>query len=349
MIVELVVRLFGMILLGAAGWRLGEYLAGIALPDSYLRYSVVVLTLVGAVVGALVVPWVTIRPLRYVRRRIQELPAKELFAIIAGLIVGLIIAALLSPVLANLPSPFGDVLPFVGAILFGYLGVVVMTMRRQDIYALLNSRFARSAEPPQDERSVLLDTSVIIDGRIADISQTGFIAGTMLVPRFVLNELQHIADSSDSLRRNRGRRGLEMLNRLKDESVTPVRITDMDAPEARDVDDKLVMLAKSLGCPVVTNDYNLNRVAQLQGVMVLNINELANAVKSVLLPGETISIKIIQEGKELGQGVGYLDDGTMIVVEEGRPYIGQTIPVLVKKVLQKTEGRLVFAQPNVTR
>jgi uncharacterized protein YacL len=349
MIVELAVRLFGMILLGAAGWRFGEYLAGVAPQDSYLRYSVVILTLVGAVLGALVAPWVTIRPIRYIRRKIQELPAKELFAIIAGLIVGLIIAALLSPVLANLPSPFGDVLPFVGAILFGYLGVVVMTMRRKDIFALLNSRFAKSGGTPQDERPVLLDTSVIIDGRIADISQTGFITGTMLVPRFVLSELQHIADSSDSLRRNRGRRGLEMLNRLKEESVTPVRITDMDVPEAREVDDKLVMLAKTLRCPVVTNDYNLNRVAQLQGVIVLNINELANAVKSVLLPGETISIKIIQEGKELGQGVGYLDDGTMIVVEEGRPHIGRTIPVLVKKVLQKTEGRLVFAQPSQER
>jgi uncharacterized protein YacL len=168
----------------------------------------------------------------------------------------------------------------------------------------------------------------------------------MLVPRFVLNELQHIADSPDALRRNRGRRGLDMLNRLKEESVVPVRITDMDVSDAREVDDKLVMLAKGLRCPVVTNDYNLNRVAQLQGVIVLNINELANAVKSVLLPGETIPVKIIQEGKELGQGVGYLDDGTMIVVEEGRPYIGQTIPVLVKKVLQKPEGRLVFAQPE---
>jgi len=165
----------------------------------------------------------------------------------------------------------------------------------------------------------------------------------------VLNELQHIADSSDTLRRNRGRRGLDMLNRLKEESLVPVRITDMDAPEAHDVDDKLIQLAKNMRCPVVTNDYNMNRVAQLQGVMVLNINELANAVKSVLLPGETIEVDIIQEGRELGQGVGYLDDGTMIVIEEGRPYIGQTIPVLVKKVLQQTAGRLVFAQPNQDR
>jgi uncharacterized protein YacL len=345
MVLELFVRLLGMIFLGVVGWRLGEYLASNVSSESYLVF-VLIPTLVGAVLGALIAPWVTIKPIQYLRRKIQELPAKELLAIIIGLIVGLIIAALLSPVLANLPSPFGDLLPFISALLFGYLGIVVATMRRKDLLALLRSRFSGS-EVPKDERPVLLDTSVIIDGRIADISQTGFISGTMLVPRFVLNELQHIADSSDSLRRNRGRRGLEMLNRLKEESVVPVRITDMDAPEAREVDDKLVMLAKNLRCPVVTNDYNLNRVAQLQGVMVLNINELANAVKSVLLPGETITIKIIQEGKELGQGVGYLDDGTMIVVEEGRPYIGRSIPVLVKKVLQKTEGRLVFAQPTV--
>ena len=347
MVLEIVVRLLGMILLGAAGWRLGEYLADSAPPESFFRYLMVILALAGAAIGALIAPWVTIKPIQYLRRKIQELPAKELLAIIIGLIVGLIIAALLTPVLARLPSPLGEVLPFIAAVLFGYLGVVVASMRRKDLFALLSSRFSRSTEEPMAERPVLLDTSVIIDGRIADISQTGFISGTMLVPRFVLNELQHIADSPDSLRRNRGRRGLEMLNRLNEESVVPIRITDMDAPDAREVDDKLVMLAKSLRCPVLTNDYNLNRVAQLQGVTVLNINELANAVKSVLLPGETISIKIIQEGKELGQGVGYLDDGTMIVVEEGRPYIGQTIPILVKKVLQKTEGRLVFAQPAI--
>jgi uncharacterized protein YacL len=348
MILELVLRLFGMILLGAAGWQLGEYLAGSAAPDYYLRY-VVVLMLAGVALGGLLAPYLTVRPIRWIRRRIRQLPAQELFAIIIGLIMGLIVAALLSPVLANLPSPFGQFLPFLAALLFGYLGMAVMMMRQKDMFAILGSRFSADGGFSQEERPVLLDTSVIIDGRIADISQTGFIAGTMLVPRFVLNELQHIADSPDPLRRNRGRRGLDMLNRLKEESVVPVRITDMDAPEAREVDDKLIQLAKSLRCPILTNDYNMNRVAQLQGVLVLNVNELANAVKSVLLPGETILVKVIQEGKELGQGVGYLDDGTMIVIEEGRPFIGQTIPVFVKKVLQKTEGRLVFAQPTLDR
>jgi uncharacterized protein YacL len=347
MIIEIIVRIIGLILLGVAGWRLGEYLTTVTSPEWYFRL-VIPLTLAGAAIGALVAPWVTIKPIEYLRRKIQELPAKELLAIISGLIVGLLIAALLSPVLSKLPSPFGDIMPFLAAVLFGYLGVVVMTMRRKDITTLLSSRFSRVDETPQEERPILLDTSVIIDGRIADVSQTGFVPGTMVVPRFVLNELQHIADSPDSLRRNRGRRGLEILNRLKEESRASVRITDLDVPEAREVDDKLVMLAKRMNCPVLTNDYNLKRVAQVQGVQVLNINELANAVKTILLPGETIAVKIIQEGKELGQGVGYLDDGTMIVIEEGRPYIGQTIPVLVKKVLQKTEGRLVFAQPDLS-
>jgi uncharacterized protein YacL len=186
----------------------------------------------------------------------------------------------------------------------------------------------------------------IADGRIADISQTGFIGETMLVPRFVLNELQHIADSSDPLRRNRGRRGLDMLNRLQKESVVPIRVSDIDIEELREVDDKLVMLAKQLHCPIITNDYNLNRVAELQGVVVLNINELANAVKAVFLPGETMGVRIIQEGKEVGQGVGYLDDGTMVVVENGKRHINQNIDVTVTKVLQTPAGRMIFAQPQ---
>jgi uncharacterized protein YacL len=196
---------------------------------------------------------------------------------------------------------------------------------------------------------VLLDTSVIIDGRIADVSQTGFIRETMLIPRFVLNELQHIADSPDPLRRNRGRRGLDMLNKLQKDSVVPIRISDMDVEEFSEVDDKLVRLARNLHCPIMTNDFNLNRVAELQGVIVLNINELANAVKAVVLPGETLHVRVIQEGKELGQGVGYLDDGTMIVVENGRRYINKGINVIVSKVLQTSAGRMIFAQLEDSR
>jgi uncharacterized protein YacL len=194
------------------------------------------------------------------------------------------------------------------------------------------------------EDVVLLDTSVIIDGRIADISQTGFIRSTMLVPRFVLNELQYIADSSDSLRRNRGRRGLDVLRHLQDESRVPVKITDIDIEGVKNVDDKLVMVAKQLGCPVITNDFNLNNVAKLQGVVVLNINDLANAVKTVILPGETMNLKIIQEGKEREQGVAYLSDGTMVVVENGRPYIDRNVDITVTKVLQTSAGRMIFAR-----
>jgi uncharacterized protein YacL len=344
----LVLRIIGMIVLGLVGWGLGSLLAGDAPAEQY-TLIVVALTLAGVVVGGLVTPWALSRPTQHLQRRIQQLPAQELLAIVIGLIVGLFIAVLLAPILVRFPSPLGELLPLVCALFFGYLGASVMSLRHKDLFALISKSPSPDSHEPRGGKPVLLDTSVIIDGRIADISQTGFISGAMLVPRFVLNELQHIADSSDALRRNRGRRGLDMLNRLKEESIVPVQITDLDVPEAREVDDKLVMLAKTLDCAVVTNDYNLNRVAQLQGVPILNINELANAVKWVLLPGETISVQVIQEGKEWGQGIGYLDDGTMIVIEEGRPYIGQTIRILVKKVLQKAEGRLVFAQPQLDR
>ncbi len=192
----------------------------------------------------------------------------------------------------------------------------------------------------------MLDTSVIIDGRIADVAQTGFIRAPLLVPNFVLAELQYIADSPDSLRRNRGRRGLEMLNRMQKDSSVPVRIVDLDVEGVRQVDAKLVQLARDLECPIVTNDYNLNRVAGLQGVQVLNINELSNAVKSVVLPGETMNVRVIQEGKEVGQGIGYLDDGTMVVIENGKRHMDSEVEVAVTKVLQTNAGRMIFATLN---
>jgi uncharacterized protein YacL len=281
------------------------------------------------------------------------MPAHQLVAGVFGLTLGLVVALLVTYPLSLLPEPYRYILPLVLAIVFSYLGIAVMITRQQDILNLLEgSRFLRGGEhagsATREERYVLLDTSVIIDGRIADVSKTGFIFGTMLVPRFVLYELQHIADSSDNLRRNRGRRGLDILNRLQKDSLVPVRITDMDVEGVREVDGKLVMLSKQLNCPILTNDYNLNRVAELQGVTVLNINELANAVKAVFLPGETMSIKVIQEGKEVGQGVAYLDDGTMIVVEDGRRYLNQALNVVVTKVLQTAAGRMIFARPDNT-
>ena len=297
-------------------------------------------------------PYFTVKPFQTVRETIRKLPAHQLMAAIAGLVVGLIVAALLALPLSLLPSPLGQVLPFVGAVVFAYLGVAVMVMRQRDMFSLVESRLGSREDgwKPRDRGGmVLLDTSVIIDGRIADISHTGFISGVITVPRFVLAELQHIADSPDALRRNRGRRGLEMLNKLQKDSSVPIRISDMDVDGVREVDDKLVVLGKQLRCPIITNDYNLNRVAELQGVTVLNINELANAVKSVTLPGEELHVLIIQEGKELGQGVGYLDDGTMVVVENGRQHINETIDVIVTKVLQTAAGRMLFASPLIER
>ena len=348
MSVEFVFRLIGMVVMAVLCFRLGLYLGG----DWTDVRVISALTLAGAALGLVITPWLTVRPYRWIRNRIQRMPASQLIAATIGLVIGLAVAALLTPALSNLPPPLGDLLPFVASVVFGYLGMAVMVMRQQDIFQvgarLVRDSGFRSTKARKGD-VVLLDTSVIIDGRIADISRTGFIGETMLVPRFVLNELQHIADSSDPLRRNRGRRGLDMLNKLQKESVVPIRITDMDVAEVREVDDKLVMLAKQLHCPVITNDYNLNRVAELQGVMVLNVNELANAVKVIFLPGETMQVHIIQEGKEAGQGVGYLDDGTMVVVENGRRHINHTIEAMVTKVLQTAAGRMIFAQPEDQR
>ncbi len=189
---------------------------------------------------------------------------------------------------------------------------------------------------------LLVDTSVVIDGRITDVARTGFVAGEMLAPRFVLGELQRLADSADAQRRSRGRHDLDMLRRLQD--AGSVRVVDLDAEQAQGVDDKLVALACRLHCAILTTDYNLNRVAELQGVRVLNVNDLANAVKPVFLPGESLSIEIVQKGKEQGQGVGYLDSGLMIVVEGGAAHVGRTVEATVTKVLQTAAGRLVFAR-----
>ncbi len=344
---EFISRIVGMILLAVGGIFWGIHIAKIADSSPYQYASIFLL--VGALVGLVLTPYVTVRPFMALRKRIRQAPAQQLLSAVLGLVVGLIIAGLVSFPLSMLPAPYSQFLPFVAAVLFGYLGSLVMLTRQHDIFTLVRGQLPLRGEqsesdPIKRQRPVLLDTSVIIDGRIADISQTGFIEGEMLVPRFVLNELQHVADSSDALRRNRGRRGLDMLRRLQEESITPVRITDRDIEGVREVDDKLVLLAKQLRCPIVTNDYNLNRVAELQGVRVLNINELANAVKALILPGESLDIKIVQEGKEIGQGVGYLDDGTMVVVEDGEPYVDQQTEVIVTKVLQTAAGRMLFAR-----
>jgi uncharacterized protein YacL len=343
---EFVARILGMVILGLIGGYLGAQLGRLA--NLSEEYYAAVIGLVGAMMGLALTPLFTIQPMRALRAVLVRVPAQTLAAGLTGLVTGLIIAALLSFPLSLLPSPFGEILPFLGVLLFSYLGITIFVMRQTDIVSVLRFIPGRGqteeAQEPGSSRSILLDTSVIIDGRIADIAQTGFLSGTLLIPRFVLNELQYIADSPDSLRRQRGRRGMEVLSRLQKDTIVPVRISDIDVEGVREVDDKLVILARQLRCPILTNDYNLNRIAELQGVAVLNVNELANAVKLVLLPGESLSVNIIQEGREAGQGVGYLDDGTMVVVEDGRDHLHIETTVTVTKVLQTAAGRMIFAK-----
>jgi len=349
MSVEFIFRLVGMVVFAIIGAYAGVYLA--ILLDGMVDMYALLLGLVGALSGLVLTPFLTTRPARSLRALMARLSAQTLLASLIGLIAGLIIAALLAFPLSLLPEPLRSIMPFLGVLLFSYLGVALFVMRQNDIFSILRftlpgrSQNQDEATPARDAgRTILLDTSVIIDGRISDIARTGFLVGTLLIPRFVLNELQYIADSADGLRRQRGRRGMEVISQLQKDPTIPVRISDIDVEGVREVDDKLVILARQLRCPILTNDYNLNRVAELQGVAILNVNELANAVKSVLLPGETILVNIIQEGKEIGQGVGYLDDGTMVVIEDGRDYLNTKSTVMVTKVLQTAAGRMIFAR-----
>ena len=351
MSIEFIFRIFGMLIVAVFGWIFGGYASRIPPfnPSQILLYEVV-FGLVGALAGLVLTPYITTRPARYIRNSLGRLAAETLFAGLTGLIVGLLTAALLSFPFAQLPAPFGQVMPFVGVVVFSYFGISLFVMRQGDIMGLMSTLSGRGGESGAStswtnlNRTILLDTSVIIDGRVADIAKTGFLPGTLLIPRFVLNELQYIADSPDGLRRQRGRRGMEVLAELQKLPNVLVRISDINAEGVREVDDKLVVLARQLKCPILTNDYNLNRVAELQGVTILNINELANAVKSVVLPAERMTLNIFQEGKEHGQGVGYMDDGTMVVVENGHEYIGEYKEVVVTKVLQTAAGRMIFAR-----
>jgi len=344
---DFIARILGMVVFAALGVYWGINLGG--LTEGKEELYAVIFGLVGALIGLVLTPFLTTRPVRAIRILLGRFSAQTLVSGLVGLLAGLIVAVLLAFPISLLPSPFGDVLPFVGVLLFSYLGVAVFVTRQNDIFSALRfnlpGRSTETTEEPADGgRPILLDTSVIIDGRIVDIARTGFLFGTLLITRFVLNELQYIADSADSLRRQRGRRGMEVLSELQKDATVPVRITDMDVEGVREVDDKLVILARQLRAPILTNDYNLNRIAELQGVPVLNVNELANAVKSVLLPGEPLRVNIIQEGKESGQGVGYLDDGTMVVVEDGRSRLNDQVTVTVTKVLQTAAGRMIFAR-----
>ncbi|MDF1512503.1 MAG: PIN domain nuclease [Anaerolineae bacterium] len=353
---KLILRIIGLLVLSSAGIALSVQLSEIpAIPESIQIYITIMIGVVCAILGFVFTPNLVLKPANRLRHVIQQVSASVIISATIGLFIGLALGAIAAYPLSLLPRPLGQFLPFLSAAAFGYFGLAI-TISRPDLLQGVRVRlFPKEGvveesssldETRQPQAPVLLDTSVIIDGRIADICRTGFVQGELVVPLFVLNELQHVADSADALRRNRGRRGLEILRQLQEDSPVPVRLTDADIPAIREVDDKLIGLAREMGGAILTNDYNLNRVAELQSVKVLNVNELANAVKTVLLPGESFTIHVLQEGKEYNQGVGYLDDGTMVVVEEGMTYIGKTIEVTVSKVLQTSAGRMIFARPN---
>jgi uncharacterized protein YacL len=346
---------FSLRLVGMMVFTLLGALLGIDLSDAlHLPPEATGLTfsLVGALAGLIITPWITTYPARTARRFIIQMPTENLVTAMFGLIFGMAVSALFAWPLSLLPDPFGQFLPAVAAAIITYISISVFALRAQDVFALFGgtlrtgSSSLRRMSGMSITGEILLDTSVIIDGRILDISQTGFIQNAMLVPRFVLNELQHVADSAEMLRRNRGKRGLEILSELQQHSLAPVRIIDDDIEGVNEVDEKLVLLAQQRKAPVMTNDFNLNRVAELQGVQVLNINELANALKAIFLPGETMDIHIVMEGREPDQGVGYLEDGTMVVVEDGKRYMDRTIPVLVTRYIVTNAGRMYFAQPE---
>ena len=313
-----------------------------------------------------------------------KLAATEILSMVIGLIIGLVIASLIGTGLARV-DVVGPYLSILLIIILGYIGLLVGYRMREDFANLVHSRenrqkqlveavtkaegekaekadkaeknekaeksekggfFSRREKKSWQAPPKVLDTSVIIDGRIADVYRSGFLEGDLVVPQFVLDELRHIADSNDALRRNRGRGGLDCLNSLQEEFGSSIVITDADYPDVAEVDSKLLKLAQDLRGAVVTNDYNLNKVAKLQGMRVLNINELSNAVKPVAIPGEEMIATVVKEGKEAGQGVAYLEDGTMIVVENGYKFIGRRLQLIVTSILQTAAGRMVFARPK---
>ncbi len=335
---------------GVLGWRLGRLVSEVSTGQDRLWPWGVALALTGVPLGAVVTPYLTLKPMHRAVDYVNEIPAPTLVAAIIGLLVGLVVASLLSIPLYTLDGWLGLALPLVVTFTLGISGVLLGVQRARDMQAVFPKLDERPSPngvaKPYRNGAILVDTSAIIDGRIADLTVTGFVEGVLVVPRFILDELRHIADSSDPLRRNRGRRGLEVLGKLRQEPHISLEVLDVGVQHSNEVDSELVYLARSMSIPILTTDYNLNRVAELQEVQVLNVNELANALKSIVLPGEDLRVNIVQEGKEPGQGVAYLDDGTMVVVENGRRYINASHDVVVTRVLQTAAGRIIFAQPR---
>ncbi|MEP7360974.1 MAG: PIN domain-containing protein [Chloroflexota bacterium] len=348
------VRLFG----GALGGAIAVTLAGGShippLDMSSIGSAVLLLAWIAAwvVIGYSILPYVTVLPARWLIGRVLTLTAGEFASAVGGLIIGLLIGALIGLPMANLPDPYRWLLP-IGTVAVTGLGMMGLTVaKRLDLAdglrsaGILKPQRTDSPMAPIEGPVVYVDTSVLIDGRLTDVVASGFLWGTLVVPRFVVAELQHIADQRDAGRRARGRRGLEILAVLQKDSRIAVELPDEDVSTETEVDAKLIALARRRGAAILTNDFNLNRVAQLDDVRVLNLNHLANAIKPAFLPGDTLHVKVTALGKEPGQGVAYLDDGTLIVVEGGTDLIDKEIDVNVTRVLQTVAGRMVFAQPR---
>ena len=348
------IRLLGGALGGLVGLAIASANDGIFVGSDYAGALLAVWVVAWIVVGFGVLPYLTVVPATWLIARVEELSTAEFVTAVIGFLLGLLMGLLLGFPLSNFPEPWGQILPLAVSLSLG-LGMVGLTVaKRKDLVVAAEALgIFRRTDPDKDaparagEPHIVVDTSAIIDGRIAEIVESGFIYGTLVVPRFVLDELQHIADSSDTLRRNRGRRGLDILARMQKDPGTPVEIVEASIPDESEVDAKLVALARSRSRVILTNDFNLNRVAELQGVRVMNINSLANAVKPAVLPGEELRVRVIQEGKEAGQGVGFLDDGTMIVIEGGARHIDKDLDVSVTRVLQTVAGRMIFGQPRL--
>ncbi len=342
---EFVLRLVGALVLTITGVQ-----AGLSLyqryPDLLPVQVRVLLPLLGFMVGLVLTPYFTTRPARAVRRWVAQLPAPLLFTAIAGLFFGLLLSALLSIPLWLIPLPWvrGLAAPILTG-LITYSTIMLFLTRQRDVWALLQGRYANTLTTDAPEGYYLVDTSALIDGRLLALARLGFPRGVLIVPRFVLQELQSIADSSEAHKRRRGRRGLENLQQLQELRMPRVMISDVEVLDTTRVDEKLVQLARRLDAPIITTDYNLAQVARLRGVPVLHLHELAQALQVPVLPGDVLSLELVQAGKGEDQGVAFLEDGTMVVVEQGRPYIGQTIQVTVTKVLPTQGGRIIFARP----
>jgi len=334
---------------GLCFWPVGLTIGRELEVPGFLPWGLAMMIL-GVMIGLIVLPYLLARGISKIRQSVYRLPFSTIISGTSGLVVGLLMASTLSATVSQIDGWLGVLISVGVSLTLGSLGLLVGLSRERDIANLLPDRSRRGLQSYRgSEGRILMDTSAIIDGRIADISKTGFIRGTMIIPSFILDELRHIADSSDSIRRNRGRRGLEVLNKLRKESEIPIQISDVELNGNMEVDAKLVSLAKNMRAQILTTDFNLNKVADLQGIKVLNINELAGALKPVAIPGEEMAVRVMQEGKEPGQGIAYLDDGTMVVIDGGRKYINAYLDVSITRVLQTDAGRIIFAQPEINR